>query len=278
MRSVIFLLVFLLVSIPLVVSWALDVEGIIAKSSYSDEEKIYLKTQVGAIIQEVEGRNLPVSFLLSKMKEGVGKRVSPYKLVEVLEKRKSALFEAQEILDKVEVEEKTRDKILTNLALSIEFSIPVPLLENVLQEIKKSDPRNLPRVVESISALLEVGVSSEKIERITGEIVSRGLKSKEIGKIASLLERSRRDGVDVERTMAVLEEALRKYDNFNLVEMEVRQFLASTRRKPSLSSGEGVVSTSPGISGTTPVQEGGGPLESSSSGHPPLQEGGGPLE
>ncbi|MGC8777337.1 MAG: hypothetical protein ACP5Q4_01485 [Candidatus Caldatribacteriaceae bacterium] len=278
MRKIGFFLFFLFLSVSVASAWASSVEDIIGKSPYTEEEKAYLQSPVDEMVREVEAQKLPSAFLLSKLKEGIGKRVQPYTLVQALERRKSALLEAKAILDEAGVEGKTQEKTLTNLAIAVELSVPASLLREMVRQMKQSDPRDLPKVVESISTLLEVGVSPERIGSVTEKIVARKLASQEIGKIAALLERSRRNGVDVERTAGVLEEALKKYDNFNLVEMEVRQFIASSRQKPSLSSGQGITASSPGISGTTPVQEGGTPLESSSSGHPPSQEGGGPLE
>jgi len=79
----------------------------------------------------------------------------------------------------------------------------------------------------------------------------------------------------------VLANALEKHDNFNLVEIEVQRFIASSKEKPALRSGQGVIVSSPGItSGGTPAEEGGTPLESTppSAGKPPTQEGGTPLE
>ena len=276
MRKIVFFLVFLFWTFFLASAWAADIEKIIARAPYTDEEKAYLQSRVSEMIEEVASRNLPTSFLFSKLKEGVGKKVKPYTLLQALEKRKEALFEAKEILDEAGID--GQEKILTNLAVSLELAIPAPLLQEVVQKVRSTDPQSLSRVVESLSVLLEVGIAPERVESVTKKIVTKNLESKEISKVAALLERSRRNGVDVERTATVLEEALQKYDNFNLVEMEVRQFIAASRPKPALSSGQGVTSASPGISGTTPTQEGGTPLESSSSGHPPTQEGGTPLE
>lgn len=278
MRKIGVFLVFLFLGFFVIPVWASTVESVISKSSYTEEEKVYLQDRVTAITQEIEAQNLPVAFLFSKFKEGVGKRVNPYILVQALEKRKDALLEAKEILDEASIEGKVRERALTDLALSIELSVPAPLLREIVQRVKNTGPRNLPKVVASISTLLEVGIDPAKVGSVTEKIVARNLQSEEIIKVAALLERSRRNGVDVVQVATVLEEALDKYGNFNLVEMEVRQFIASSRQKPSLSSGQGVTSVSPGISGTTPIQEGGTPLESSSSGHPPSQESGGPLE
>jgi hypothetical protein len=278
MRKIVFFLVFLFWTFFLVSAWAADIEKIIARAPYTDEEKAYLQSRVSEMIEEVASHNLPTSFLFSKLKEGVGKKVKPYILLQALEKRKEALFEAKKILDEAGIGGQDTEKILTNLAISLELAIPASLLQEVVQKMRSTDPQSLPRVVESLSVLHEVGITPERVESVTRKIVTRNLESKEISKVAALLERSRRSGVDVERTATVLEEALQKYDNFNLVEMEVRQFIAASRPKPALSSGQGVTSASPGISGTTPTQEGGGPLESSSSGHPPTQEGGTSLE
>ena len=278
MRKIGVFWVFLFLVISILPVWASNVEDIVSRSSYTEEEKAYLQNRVTAITQEISVQNLPVSFIFSKFKEGVGKLVNPYILVQTLERRKKALLEAKEILDDAGIEGKAREKTLTDLALSIELSVPAPLLREVVQRVKNTSPKDLPKIIASISTLLEVGVDPVKVGSVAEKVVVKNLKSEEVTKIATLLERARRSGVDMEQTAGVLEEALDKYNNFNLVEMEIRQFIASSRQKPSLSSGQGVPSGSPGISGTTPTQEGGTPLESSSSGHPPTQEGGGSLE
>ncbi len=277
-RAIGLLLLFLWVT-PL---WASSLASIIDRSSYSEEDKLYLQEKVALYLEEVEREGLPVSPLLSKLKEGIGKRVDPSKLVQALEKRKNALMEAEQILGEVGIQDGNREKLLLNLALSLEFSLSPQVLKEVVQGVAgESNPKNLVRVIESFSTFMEVGVSPEDIGNIASQTVKKNLRAKELGKMASLLEKSRRSGVEVERTLEVLERALEKYDNFSLVEMEVQRFIAASRTKPSLSAGQGVTPTSAGVtSDGTPIEEGGTPLESSAgTGHPPSQEApSGPLE
>ena len=183
------------------------------------------------------------------------------------------------------------EDLIINLALSLELSVSPEVVEETLNKALANDGKRLQLIVDSLSSLLEMGVDPERAGEIVEKVADKNLSSREMKKMAQLLERARRAGADSEQVAKVLADALDKYDNFNLVEMEVQQFIASSREKPALRSGQGVTVSSPGItSGGTPAQEGGTPLETtttpsptnpptpSPTGKPPIQEGGTPLE
>ena len=83
--------------------------------------------------------------------------------------------------------------------------------------------------------------------------------------MTELLNKARRAGADPQRVAETLANALGKYDNFKLVEMEVQKVIASSREKPALKSGEGVVVSSPGVTSGSILQEGGTPQKRCSS-------------
>ncbi|MDI3543462.1 MAG: hypothetical protein PWP57_1067 [Candidatus Atribacteria bacterium] len=259
--------------------WAADDPfSLIERSSYSEEDKEYLRHQVDSLVKEAEEKDLPLSPIVSKLKEGLAKKVLPYELVKTLNTKKNSLEKAQEILQKNGVKEKD---LIVDLALSLELSVPPQVIEEALSKALANDGKRVELVVDSLSALLEMGVDPEKAGKIVAEAANNNFSSKDMKKVAQLLERARRAGADSEQVAKVLADALEKYDNFNLVEMEVQKFIASSREKSTVRSGQGVIISSPGIaSGGTPAQEGGTPLENtpSSGGKPPTQEGGTPLE
>jgi len=259
--------------------WAADNPiSLIEQSHYSEEDKEYLRHQVDSLIKEAEEKDLPTSPIVSKLKEGLTKKILPYELVKTLNAKKDSLEKAQEILQKNGIKE--RD-LIADLALSLELSVPPQVIEEALSKALVNDGKRVELIVDSLSSLLEMGVDPEKAGKIVEEVADNNLSSKDMRKMAQLLERARRAGADSGQVAKVLADALEKYDNFNLVEMEVQKFIASSREKPAVRSGQGVIVSSPGIASSgTPAQEGGTPLESttSSEGKPPTQEGGAPLE
>lgn len=273
------LLVFALLFCRVTPLWAADDPfSLIERSSYSEEDKEYLRYQVDSLIKEAKEKDLPLSPIVSKLKEGLTKKVLPYELVKTLNTKKTSLEKAQEILQKNGVKEKD---LIIDLALSLELSVPPQVIEEALSKALANDGKRVELIVDSLSSLLEMGVDPEKAGKIVAEVADNNLSSKDMKKVAQLLERARRAGADSEQVAKVLADALEKYDNFNLVEMEVQKFIASSREKSTVRSDQGVIISSPGIASSgTPTQEGGTPLESapSSVGKPPTQEGGTPLE
>lgn len=272
-RISLFVLVFLLFCVtPL---WALDkVADLVNRSSYPPEDKAYLLEKVTQIFEDAQG--LPQELLVKKLKEGLVKHVTPDNIVLALEQRKDSLREAQHLLEETGIQ--GRNNLLEDLALSLELSVPPEVLAEVLKKIS-NNPKVAERFVDTLATLLEVGVSSEKTEEVLKQVTEKDLGVKELRKIANLLEQAQREGVEAQKVADVLSNALKRYDNFNLVEIEVQGFIAANKPRPALRSGQGVV-PQPGISsGGTPVEEGGAPLEPPpSSPRPPTQEGGGPLE
>ncbi len=255
--------------------WALDtVEDLVSRSSYSPEDKAYLLERVTQIFENVQG--LPQELLVKKLKEGLVKRAAPDSIVLALKQRREALEKAQRLLEETGIQ--GRKNLLEDLAFSLELSVPPEVLAEVLKKIS-NNPKVAERFVDTLATFLEVGVSSERTEEVLKQVTEKDLGAKELRKIAGLLEQARREGVETQKVADVLDSALRKYDNFNLVEIEVQGFIAANKPKPVLRSGQGVV-PQPGISsGGTPVEEGGAPLEPQPSApRPPTQEGGGPLE
>ncbi|MGQ9622454.1 MAG: hypothetical protein ACUVTO_03270 [Candidatus Caldatribacteriaceae bacterium] len=274
MRKIsLFVLVLLLFCVtPL---WALDTAtDLVNRSSYPPEDKAYLLEKVTQIFEEAQG--LPQELLVKKLKEGLVKRVTPDNIVLALEQRKESLRKAQYLLEEAGVQE--RKSLLEDLALSLELSVPPEVLAEVLKRAS-NNPKVAERFVDTLATLLEVGVSSEKAEEVLRQVAEKDLGVKELRKVAGLLEQAQREGVEVQKVADVLSNALRRYNNFNLVEIEIQGFIAANKPKPALRSGQGVV-PQPGISSSgTPVEEGGTPLEPQPSApRPPTQEGGEPLE
>jgi len=260
--------------------WAAsDPLSLIEKSPYSEEDKEYLRSQVDSLIKEAQEKSLPLSPIISKLKEGLSKKVLPHELVKTLNNKKGSLEKAQEILQKNGI--KGEENLIIDLALSLELSVPPQAIEEALSQALANDGKRLQLIVDSLSSLLEMGVDPEKAGEIVKAVADKNLSSRDMKKMAQLLENARKAGVDSEQVARVLANALEKHDNFNLVEIEVQRFIASSKEKPALRSGQGVIVSSPGItSGGTPAEEGGTPLESTppSAGKPPTQEGGTPLE
>ena len=200
--------------------------------------------------------------------------------MKTLDNKKNSLEKAQEILQRNGVRE---EDLIINLALSLELSVSPEVVEEALNKALANDGKRLQLIVDSLSSLLEMGVDPERAGEIVEKVADKNLSSREIKKMVQLLEKAQKTGADSKQVARILADALDKYDNFNLVEMEVQRFIASSREKPASRPGEAVTVSSPGItSGGTPVQEGGTPLETtttpSPTGKPPIQEGGAPLE
>lgn len=249
---------------------------------YQAEDREYLERRVGEIIKEVEQENLPSDPLILKLKEGIRKEVLPYNLVKTLENKKEAMLQAKKVMEKANLEADNHQELLLDLALSLEMSIPPEIIEEALQETIGNNGEKAKAVADSLVALLELGITPDQASGIIQKTVSQNPKVENIENLTRLVEKARREGIDPTRTAAVIEESLSKYGrNFNLVEMEVNRFIADAKSKPAIQSGQGAVTTTPGVSSpSTPVHEGGGPLEStpSSPGVPPTQEGATPLD
>lgn len=247
---------------------------LIERSSYPEEDKAYLLKEVPQIFSEAQ--DVPEKLLFKKLREGLTKGVPPESLVEALRRRKDALREARQLLRETGIQEK--EPLLEDLAVSLELSVPPQVLREILLKVA-SRPKVAERFVDTVATFLEVGVPSETTSAVLERILERNLEAQEIQKIARLLEQARREGMEVDKVAVRLEEALQKHENFTLVEIELQNFIAANKPRPALRSGQGVVVPPPGVSGGTPMEEGGTPLEPQPpSGHPPTQEGGAPLE
>lgn len=258
------------------VLWAQDaLVRLIERSPYPEDGKAYLLREVPGIFSEAQ--DIPEKLLLKKLREGLTKRVPPENLVEALRKRRDALREAKQLLAEAGVEE--REPLLEDLAVSLELSVPPQVLREVLARVA-SRPRVAERFVDTVATFLEVGVPPETASDILTRVLERNFEAREMQKVAQLLEQARREGMEVGEVATRLRDALEKYENFALVEVELQNFIAANKPRPALRSGQGVVAPPPGVSsGGTPSEEGGTPLEPQpATGHPPTQEGGTPLE
>jgi hypothetical protein len=284
MRRFFFFALFLLFSFWSFVAFAVEenvaslIQG--APSFYAEEDKEYLLQRVSEILDEVRQEGISPEPLVLKLGEGLKKKVLPYNLVKTLERKKDSLLLAKKTLQGVDARVANKENLLYNLALVFESSTSPEDLQKVLEEILHKDGKRLESVVDSLAAFVELGFAPDQAGLVIAGVVQKGATPSELKKFTRLLERARREGIDPSRVAAVLSEAVNKYDHLSLVEMEIKNLIASSRQKPDLGAGEGVVISSPGITSSgTPTQEGGTPLEgSNASSGPPTQEGGTPLE
>lgn len=255
--------------------WAQDAAlKLIERSPYPEDGKLYLLQEVPRVFSEAG--DVPEKLLLKKLREGIAKRVPPEDLVAALEKRKAALQEAGKLLEEMGIQKK--ETLLEDLAVSFELSLPPEVLRKALQKVA-SNPKAAERFVDVIATFLEVGVPSETAQVLLTRVAEDTLEVRDVRKIAQLLEQARQEGMDMKGVASCLENALAKHGNLALVEVELQNFIAANKPRPALRSGQGVVAPPAGISGGTPTEEGGAPLEPQpTAGHPPTQEGGTPLE
>ena len=194
---------------------------LIESSSYSEEDKEYLQIQVDTLIKEAQEKDLPLSPIISKLKEGLSKKVRPHELVKTLNVKKDSLEKAQEILEENGI--KGEEDLVVDLALSFELSVPPQVVEEAVSKALANDGKRLQVVVDSLSTFLEMGVKPEKAGEIIEKAVEKDLSAREIKKMTELLNKARRAGADPQRVAETLANALGKYDNFKLVEMEVQK-------------------------------------------------------
>jgi len=273
-RTILFLLLSLCLFV-VSVSWASEaVFRLIERSSYPPEDKAYLREQVASIFADTQDASQKL--LLKKLREGLVKNVPPEDLIEALNRRKEALEKARSLLEETGVS--GRESILEDLVLSLELSVSPQILKEVLVRVG-GNPKVAGRFVDAVAALLEVGVPPEKANEVLQQVLERNLEAREIRTISRLLERARKEGIEAKDIVQVLGEALGRHENFTLVEVELESFIAANKPRPALRAGQGVVAPQPGVSGGSPVEEGGTPLEPQpSTVRPPTQEGGTPLE
>lgn len=283
-KLVLLLSLFLLVIIPPVFALE-DIGTLIQESSnYPDEDREYLLDRVSAMVGDLEQNGLSADALVLKLKEGLHKKVRPYNIVKSLEKKKDSLLQAQSILKEVDPNAAGDENLLTDLATSIEYLVPAELVKNALRQTAAKDGDNVKKVIDSLSALIEMGVQPQQAGNIINEFSRKSTESRDINSLTKIIERARREGIDPQRVAAKMEEALKKNNSISMAEIEVQSFIAEIKQKPTIKSGQGVVISSPGITSSgVPGSEGGTPLSTSSepsSTGPvsPIEEGGTPLE
>jgi hypothetical protein len=283
-KLVLLLSLFLLVIIPPVFALE-DIGTLIQESSnYPDEDREYLLDRVSAMVGDLEQNGLSADALVLKLKEGLHKKVRPYNIVKSLEKKKDSLLQAQSILKEVDPNAAGDENLLTDLATSIEYLVPAELVKNALRQTAAKDGGNVKKVIDSLSALIEMGVQPQQAGNIINEFSRKSTESRDINSLTKIIERARREGIDPQRVAAKMEEALKKNNSISMAEIEVQSFIAEIKQKPTIKSGQGVVISSPGITSSgVPGSEGGTPLSTSSepsSTGPvsPIEEGGTPLE
>ncbi|MCD6156714.1 MAG: hypothetical protein J7J32_06725 [Candidatus Atribacteria bacterium] len=259
-----------------------DVVSLIQKapSFYAEEDKEYLLQRIPEILEEVRQEGISPEPLILKLGEGLRKQVLPYNLVKTLERKKDSLLLAKKALQRVDARVASKEDLLYNLALVFESAASPEELQKVLEDALRKDGKRLESVIDSLAAFVELGFEPGQAGLVIAGVVRKGATPAELKKLTRLLERARREGIDPSRVAAVLKDAISKYDHLSMVEMEVKNLIASSRQRPNVEEGEGVVISSPGItSSSTPTQEGGAPLEGSNTpSGPPTQEGGIPLE
>ena len=263
-----------------------DVFSLISQSSeYPSEDREYLLIRVGDLVNELQQNGLAADSLVLKLKEGLRKKVRPYNIVKNLEKKKDSLLQAQAILKEVKTSSEIIDvNILNDIALSLEYSVPVDLIKGALKQGIAKDENNVKKLVDSLTALIEMGVQPQQAGSIVNQFAQKSSQTKDLNSLTKIIERARYEGIDPPRVASKIEEALKKTNSITMVEMEVQGFIADMKQKPTIKSGQGVVVSSPGISSSgVPGSEGGTSLSptskpNSSGSSVPSQEGGSPLE
>ena len=207
-----------------------------------------------------------------------------YNIVKSLEKKKDSLLEAQAILEEVNLPGINDEETLNSIASSIEYSVPTDLVKSALQESVAKDSKNAKKIVDSLTALIEMGIQPQQAWVIGNQFAQKSSQTKDLNSRTKISERARREGVDPQRVASKIEESLSKTNNIALVEIEVQNFIAEIKQKPTIKSGQGIVVSSPGITSSgVPGSEGGTSLSPTteapvSSSSVPSQEGGSPLE
>ncbi len=248
-----------------------------ASSFYDEDDKEYLSFRVSEIVVDMESKGLPTEPVVRKLREGLRKQVLPYNIVQTLESKQGSISEARSMLDEVDPASSDDVDLLLSLALSLEYDVPSSAVREALKASAERDGDRIRMVVQSLSDFLELGVNPQQAGVIVRQVVEKNPDQRDMYRMARLLENARRQGIDPQRTAQVLENALNRYGNLNLVEMEVQSFISDARSRPSLGTGEGAVTSSPGIPGG-PTHEGGTEPASPPSGAAPTQEGGAPLD
>jgi len=262
-----------------------EFSSLITKSaSYPPEDREYLLDRVGELVNELQLKGLAADTLVLKLKEGLQKNVLPYNIVKSLEKKKDSLLEAQAILEEINLPGINDEETLNSIASSIEYSVPTDLVKSALQESVAKDSKNAKKIVDSLTALIEMGIQPQQAGVIVNQFAQKSSQTKDLNSFTKIIERARLEGVDPQRVASKIEESLSKTNNIALVEIEVQNFIAEIKQKPTIKSGQGIVVSSPGITSSgVPGSEGGTSLSPTtevpvSSSSVPSQEGGSPLE
>jgi len=262
-----------------------EFSSLITKSaSYPPEDREYLLDRVGELVNELQLKGLAADTLVLKLKEGLQKNVLPYNIVKSLEKKKDSLLEAQAILEEINLPGINDEETLNSIASSIEYSVPTDLVKSALQESVAKDSKNAKKIVDSLTALIEMGIQPQQAGVIVNQFAQKSSQTKDLNSLTKIIERARLEGVDPQRVASKIEESLGKTNNIALVEIEVQNFIAEIKQKPTIKSGQGIVVSSPGITSSgVPGSEGGTSLSPTteapvSSSSVPSQEGGSPLE
>lgn len=262
-----------------------EFSSLITKSaSYPPEDREYLLDRVGELVNELQLKGLAADTLVLKLKEGLQKNVLPYNIVKSLEKKKDSLLEAQAILEEINLPGINDEETLNSIASSIEYSVPTDLVKSALQESVAKDSKNAKKIVDSLTALIEMGIQPQQAGVIVNQFAQKSSQTKDLNSLTKIIERARLEGVDPQRIASKIEESLSKTNNIALVEIEVQNFIAEIKQKPTIKSGQGIVVSSPGITSSgVPGSEGGTSLSPTteapaSSSSIPSQEGGSPLE
>lgn len=262
-----------------------EVSLLISESeNYPPEDREYLLDRVSELVNELQQKGLEVDSFVLKLKEGLHKKVRPYNIVKSLEKKKDSLLEAQKILEEINLSGIHDEETLNNIATSIEYSVPTDLIKSALQQKVAQDDKSAKKIVDSLTALIEMGIQPQQAGVIVNQFASKSNQSKDLNSLTKIIERARLEGIDPQRIATKMEEALSKTNSIAMIEMEVRGFIADIKQKPTIKSGQGIVISSPGITSSgVPGSEGGTSLSPSSEtpasgSNIPSQEGGSPLE
>lgn len=285
-NRVFFIFLFLIILFLSFAAFAQDeFSSLITKSaSYPPEDREYLLDRVGELVNELQLKGLAADTLVLKLKEGLQKNVLPYNIVKSLEKKKDSLLEAQAILEEINLPGINDEETLNSIASSIEYSVPTDLVKSALQESVAKDSKNAKKIVDSLTALIEMGIQPQQAGVIVNQFAQKSSQTKDLNSLTKIIERARLEGVDPQRVASKIEESLSKTNNIALVEIEVQNFIAEIKQKPTIKSGQGIVVSSPGITSSgVPGSEGGTSLSPTteapvSSSSVPSQEGGSPLE
>ena len=284
MKKLVLVIFLFLIFVPPVFAQE-DVFSLINESSsYPPEDREYLIDRVGELVNDLQQNGLSTDTMVLKLREGLHKKVRPYNIVKSLEKKKNSLLQAQALLKEVDPQIIGDESLLNDLAISIEYSVPTDLVKNALRQNVAKDGDNAKKIIDSLTALVEMGVQPQQAGSIVDQFAQKSTESKDLNSLTKIIERARREGIDPQRVAAKIEEALQKTNSITMVEMEISGFIADIKQKPTIKSGQGVVVSSPGIiSSGVPGSEGGTPLStpsqpSSSGSTAPSQEGGSPLD